>query len=40
MSPTWCCCSVATAKGELNGHWIDEKTDEFQERIASKLEVS
>jgi hypothetical protein len=32
-------CSVHAAKGELNGHWIDEKTDEFQERIASKLEV-
>jgi len=30
--------TVHAAKGELNGHWIDEKTDEFQERIASKLE--
>lgn len=30
--------AVAASKGELGGHWIDGKTDEFQERIAAKLE--
>jgi hypothetical protein len=34
-----CACPHHSATGNIKGHFIDEKTDDFQERVAASMKV-